>query len=398
MVEKSAKEKSHNFPFRSRSQIELRHKEAFLYFVNDLEEFAIELKKLTPICCRIFGGFPNRPVSGTFEDYCKLWSKISHIVSNCIWSEYGLYDDYSSWSKVISEINYEYKTIHNIYDKFQSAVFNAANKSVGDNFEGERTISANSNNFPDINTSYFKFEVIKNLRNTLKEDYPFIVEIEKARTAKLEELMDFQRKFDDITTRFYLKKQWLADAVFLAIWDGTGKLKTHNFYSEDLDLKLLSEIEEELGCAPKDENEFEKMIRLRGNIPLPNPFVFDEPFSLLGDFKNYEKRAIKAFRQYLHQYFAIVKKSFKKHGHKTLRGDEYDYQQVQRLVIWNISDFECLWEVIQHIPEFYDVDVNEDTETYKCEEKLRKSFKKYEKYDLPVRPYGSELIRQKKQA
>ena len=81
----------------------------------------------------------------------------------------------------------------------------------------------------------------------------------------------------------------------------------------------------------------------------------------------------------------IIEESLNKYGYKKQQGNTPKYERVKWLVIWNRSSFEFLWEIIQHITEFDGIDVTNIKQYKQTEDKLRKAFKDFEKFDLPVR-------------
>lgn len=97
------------------------------------------------------------------------------------------------------------------------------------------------------------------------------------------------------------------------------------------------------------------------------------------DSKDFEKAAKAAFENHLRDYIKRTAKQAKAGGYKLATG-KIDLDAVKWLVLWNKYEFEYLAGIIQPIRDYCDVNVSVDT--------VRKAFKKFEKLDLPVRPFG----------
>ena len=223
----------------------------------------------------------------------------------------------------------------------------------------------------------------------------------------IDELKEFQQSFDTILKKYHLEKSWLAQIVFEAIWCGTGSLRLPSSFSEGLDISLLKDIKNKLAEQEKsrrsanrgvpsltedtNENDDELLgFPMIQTFPRLLPFQFSEKFGIYDNPAEYQKKAVEEYRHYLDNYFEIIKECLKKDGYKLSRGDNYDLQSIKRLVYWNNSNFEYLWEVIPSIPEFEKVEMKNEKQVKSIEDRLRKSFEDYAKLDLPVRPYGKK--------
>jgi len=136
-------------------------------------------------------------------------------------------------------------------------------------------------------------------------------------------------------------------------------------------------------------NRYKQNIQIPRILPPAENFQFYPPYDLFLSFKEYEQTAVEAYRKHILSYLEEIKTKLKKHGIKRYKRD--DYSQIKRLVIWNQYDFEKLWEILPYIPEFEHIDLkNDEIQVKSAVDVLRKTFKKYESFNLPVRPYGKK--------
>lgn len=117
----------------------------------------------------------------------------------------------------------------------------------------------------------------------------------------------------------------------------------------------------------------------------PAPMFGFREYNIFEDMENYEKMAVKAFKEHI--------KSYTKRMNNTLnecfkRNNTDDYSQTEWLVIWNKHKVKYLWEIFPHITDFEKVNLKNTSAKKTAEDRLRKAFNKFEKYDLPVRPFG----------
>lgn len=121
-----------------------------------------------------------------------------------------------------------------------------------------------------------------------------------------------------------------------------------------------------------------------------DPFIFQiNGWSIDRDSDDFEQSARSKFNAQLQEYIRATAKEFQADGYK--RSRSRDLKRVKWLVIWNLSDVEDLWEVIQHIPEFENVNLEHTKQRKSTVDKLRKAFEEFEKYDLPVRPWKMKV-------
>lgn len=381
---KKMKEKSKlTMPFRLPEAIKHLHQSYYLHYINNLcPEVSEELKKLNPLCVELFGKFPIslEKIQVNKEDFKEKKRKEEEKVKED-------FIDSGVWYKGEAFNTGQDDGWQRFSETFGACIcFENRSLCIREGVE-EPLIIIN----PDAKG------ILEKEGKHLKID------------LKLKKLIDFQNKFDSLLAKFHFGVRWLEKSVFFAIWNGTGKLQMSCSFLLDSSSKAkdfteaLYEIEKTLD--PQKYAEFEKEQVLQYLYKIPALPVFTTPYEYRIDcsFNYYEEIAVEAYRQHLHQYFSVIKSCFRKHGYKLPGGDEYDYKTVQRLVYWNFSEVVYLWEIIQTIPEFKDVDMKKQTksveksldqekEIKKATDKLRKSFGKFEYFDLPVRPWG-ELIR-----
>ncbi|HMQ04877.1 MAG TPA: hypothetical protein PKD26_13235 [Pyrinomonadaceae bacterium] len=154
-------------------------------------------------------------------------------------------------------------------------------------------------------------------------------------------------------------------------------------------LKYVLQSEELSGIDLQLLEEYKREQHVPRYLPPAENFQFFPPYdNLLGSFAEYEEKAVGAFRDHIRAYLKELKEELANHGIKRYKAE--DPSQIHRLVIWNQHDFEHLWEVIEHIPEFSRVDVRNDRQVRSAVDTLRKSFTKLERFNLPVRPFGKK--------
>jgi hypothetical protein len=200
--------------------------------------------------------------------------------------------------------------------------------------------------------------------------------------------------------------RWLIHSFYYAIASGTPKLLMYPHliypnYSKDLMTELWEDLpinqknkilEETIHRFKRDDEEdysefHEKHLENwdvyfnsdYSPLFLPPPFSFDfESFDIWQDLKQYEERAIAAYREHIKSYLENIQKVLKKHGFK--RNKKEDYEQLKWLILWNKYDFQELSDIISVISDYYGIYVSYDA--------VRKAFNKLKRYNLPVRPFG----------
>ena len=400
------KSNHNNAPFRLKSENKHSHQWHFLYYTNELTpNVSAELKKFTPQCEEIFGKFPvsNNDIDnnlGLYIPYAKdvdlrmLWSEINDVFNQCIGRETREYEGFSTWYRILMRYDSELKKVDEIQEVYIENVKTCVDRGLSDNLDALKLEYAEAANIPTEQVtesnlcSWLRRTCYKWLQDN-DEIYAKTIEIQR---AKMEKLREFQNAFDNLIETLCLDKASLARSAFRAIWNGTGKLQMETSYYEDIPQEIIDEIKNRLGINPifvKAYDGLHQVPDLFGNnIPPPKPFLYEEPYWIYHSFEKYEKEAIEAYREHLHSYFKIIEESFKKYGYKRPQGNSIKYERLKWLVLWNNSVFDYLWEIIQHIPEFYKVDINNLSQKEQTEDKLRKAFKGFERLDLPVRPFG----------
>ncbi|NNE98006.1 MAG: hypothetical protein HKN25_03190 [Pyrinomonadaceae bacterium] len=131
-----------------------------------------------------------------------------------------------------------------------------------------------------------------------------------------------------------------------------------------------------------------KKYRLPRFLPSAEKFQFFPPYDISMDMEDYKKAAVDAYRKHLDSYFDEIRDSLKRHGFT--RYKQRDHALINRLVIWNSLECKYIWEAISSIPEFENVDVNDQRQRKSTEGKIIKSFREFESLNLPIRPYGNK--------
>ena len=89
-----------------------------------------------------------------------------------------------------------------------------------------------------------------------------------------------------------------------------------------------------------------------------------------------------------------MSKAFEENGFKRKHVDNYN--KTEWLFILNKYKFEYLWEILEHIPEFNKIILNNKIQVESATDRLRQAFKKCEKFGLPVRSFGKNRKNSKK--
>jgi len=114
---------------------------------------------------------------------------------------------------------------------------------------------------------------------------------------------------------------------------------------------------------------------------LPPPTMFDfRQYNIYEDMENYEKMAVKAFKEHIKSYTKRIDKSFKENAFKRNKTD--DYSQTEWLVLWNkgIKNKE---------------DILKDIGSGGDESTINTAFRKFKKHGLPVRKQDKKNLRKK---
>jgi hypothetical protein len=304
-------------PFRLQSKIKHYHQSYFLHYINkDAPEVSEELKKLTPKCVELFGEFPV--TIHTQNDYQKLgiWFSIPKDQRN-LWMHI---------STVLRECIWKESR--------------------------------------DQNPRLYWLNFLRKNDNDLNE------------ILKLESLTKFQYDFDSLLKKFRLEKEWLAESVFRAIWNGTGKLQIEPSYIEEIPKRLTLEIEKKLGIIreflelPSGNKLIEISPLWEGGIPPPKPFTFHEQYWIYDSFEKYEEQAVEAYRQHVQDYFKTIEELFEKYGYKKHQGRQSDFERVRWLVFYIVKN---------HTSTKIIGDINLEDSTFWA------AIKEFEKFDLPTK-------------
>ncbi len=115
-------------------------------------------------------------------------------------------------------------------------------------------------------------------------------------------------------------------------------------------------------------------------LPAAPMFAFRE-YNIYEDVENYEKIAVKAFKEHIKNYVKRIDKSFKENGFKRNKTD--DYSQTEWLVLWNkgIKNKEDILK-----------DIGSDGD----ESTINTAFRKFKKHGLPVRKKNKKNLEDKK--
>lgn len=285
---------------------------------------------------------------------------------------------------------------------------------------------------PQINYFYEAAHLVKGNKYGAFYTSAMLDSIIKDQKLLLEKCSDFGVKFRDFLKKYHLYNEdfsevsnnGLAEIVLTAVYLGNPKIcNAGGFlpsnYPNDLLQELwetrpqsewIEQLEKKIGdysTAEVELNEYQLRVLndYKDNIhppkflPPAQNFQFLPPFDISIDAETYEEEAVKAYRTHIRSYLNKIVIALKKHGFKQYKTDDYD--QINRLVIWNSLNCDYLWESIQPIAEYEEdffidkktkekLDLNNPAHRKKAEDKLRKAFEDFEKLNLPVRPFGTK--------
>jgi hypothetical protein len=393
-------------PFRLPGQIKHSHQAYFLYFINELApEVSEEIKKLHPLCEEFFGSYPFS--TPAIQDYRGLgvwysnpyydekqrpkWFEFITIFRECIWFETRNYIGITEWLKALEPNDEILKAASEIQRDYSEKVQKFIDNHYKENVEFYKSFYLKLPEYKNLSDYDLEFNIKQYLRmrcyEWLKENNENYLKTWKIQWDKIDNFEDFLNRFDGLIERFCLEKHWLAQSLFLAIWNGSGKLQTASSYMESVPEEILDEIKERLGRNEPNQKENTSALRPLNtiydpNIPLPDSFNYKEIYRISTPFEYYEESAIEAYRQHLQDYFRIIKESFKKFGYKELQGDTYNYERLKWLVWWNVKK----WDKTKIVEE-NERETREDKEIGKEIEisTINKAFNQFKSYDLPVR-------------
>ncbi len=210
--------------------------------------------------------------------------------------------------------------------------------------------------------------ILFNLGDKMQSGDPDAPEPDKNKNPLLKNFLEFRESFYKFIERFGLETNWLKENLF----DFLYQLSTNPKYFDGLALAF--------GYS---WNPYE------GETVT---FEFDG-WRIDRDSKDFEKAAKAAFKNHLRDYIKKTAEQAKAHGYKLATGKNA-LSNVKWLVYWNNSKVEYLWEILPEIPEFEYIDKIKDEQRKKkvqdaASNKLEKAFKEFERFDLPVRPFGN---------
>lgn len=406
-------------PLRLKSRTKLFFQGHFLHYINECApELSFELKKLTQTCEELFGKFPVSihalPDQNNFgvwflkdDEQRRAWSFISRTFMECVYKKFRNNHGSSSWISYFADEDGSLKKALDTQQKYTEIIDELVEKQIENNLDDlklEFSALTGGEILPQEVEDYtIRVWLKRPLYEFLRENDEIYRNAEEFKNSKINKLEEFQKSFDSLLENYCLEKFWLAKSVFGAIWNGLGKLQMESVYMEEIPKEVALEIQDKLKIPRQilrvpygDDVEIPQFGE--NSIPNTKPFTYKEPYSIYSSFKNYEQKAVEAYRQHINDYLIAIKDSFKKHGYAEHRGDAFDYDQVQRLVYWNISNFVYLWEIVESIPEFHEVNIKNESEVNSATNRLISTFELCKKFDLPVRPYGRQvrLIRPQK--
>jgi len=366
--------------FQLKGEVEFYHKLYYLHYINKLApEIAKKLKTLTPQCVELFGEFPNFSNVSNAETQRNLLHEIWLVFTKCVWKETRDYMNSFEWRRILSERDESLESSLKIQEQYTESVNTVVKKTLEEKSEELKYyFSPKLNMQPDnITESSLDLLLERLIYQHLRENDEQYYQTEKTFLEKIQRLKDFQNAFDKLLEKFCLEKEWLAEIIFRAIWDGSGKLQMYRYFSEDLNFELIADIKAKLGQEIKIEGDNETIFALEGGVPLHNPFVCSEHW-FYERFEDYEEKAVEEYRKFIRKYLAVIKELFEKQGYKSKRRS-YDYKRVRWLIWWNIKR----WDKGKILAEI-DKELQEKEKFYSLSA-IDKAFHRFKKYDLPVR-------------
>jgi hypothetical protein len=177
----------------------------------------------------------------------KPWRKIENTFYDCIWE--GSRDEAGrDWFKFLRENDEALNKILEFEEDERKVAFQYIESLTEEKLDVFRekfapyyTKPKESLTILDLQHSFWHF--VEDRYRETNENY---VKMMKSKDSKLEPLIEFQKDFDSLLTKFCLKKVWLAESVFRAIWNGTGKLQMETTFREDTSQEIFHEIHDRL--------------------------------------------------------------------------------------------------------------------------------------------------------
>jgi len=201
---------------------------------------------------------------------------------------------------------------------------------------------------------------------------------------------------------------WLAHSVLCQVEAGIPYLMTPMRQIFGLPSKMLEELWRELpeveqvllmraqeiqykqeGSFNWHKEQFKSLDDFMKTFPFktlpPAPMFGFREYNIFEDMENYEKMAVEAYKQHIKNYTKRMSNALNE-CFKRNKADEYC--QTEWLVIWNKHTVKYLWEILPYITDFQKVDLNNTNAKIAAVDRLETAFNKFEKFDLPVRPFG----------
>lgn len=249
----------------------------------------------------------------------------------------------------------------------------------------------------DLNWSMYDEEIINEREQIIQKGRDFAgVFINFLKKYSL-----FNKDYSDIANNA------LAHWVLFAVYSGKPEiLNTPDLMPSQYPAELLNKLWEK---RPQSEwsEALEKKITFQGEtdyhierflnaykenihppffLPPADKFQFFPPYDFAFLMEDYEQAAIEAYRKHIKSYLEEIRQAFEEHGLQQEKKSDYDL--VSRLVVWNGLNCKYLWEAIPYIPEFKNIKMTDTKAVDSISATIRKSFKTFESFNLPVRPYG----------
>lgn len=180
--------------------------------------------------------------------------------------------------------------------------------------------------------------------------------------AALSNFYALRKDFLNFLNRFgFASSDWLRRDLFILL----GELTYNPKYFNSLVLAYSH------GWNPASGDEFSFQI---------------EGWKIEQDSKEFEKFARESFEENIRTYVLKTAKQFRADKYKQSTRT-HDLSRVAWLVTWNMATYENLWEIVPYIDDFGQIGMNNEQQVKSAVDRLRKAFKLFESFGLPVRPW-----------
>jgi hypothetical protein len=368
-VNGSKAQKPQKISFSTKETEDYYHKAAFLRYLNKFEpDIQNTLGELLPLYVSLFGKhLPFDHSSFIFPpDFQYFYSEYFTINS---WQENNSKREHShTVRRYLSQHNESLKSCRDYIDQRWDEVKDAVQKFLND-----PQTSEDIRKVPDAEKVLIRmlWEKFTQEERNLKIAFEF-------EDSTVELFHQFRKMFfENLIYKFHLKKEWLCLSAFLAIQEGKLKLEMPwNYWIPCYPLELLRELHGE-------KNELLGMRYFPTGLPYPNElplhpsFQFNEAFGIHITAEEYENQAVAAYRKHIRKYVADMQQALISHGYKRKRRS-HDYSRIKWLIRWTVQGWTMNAILDEHTR-------NESSGKSIDESTVRKAFKSFEKYDLPVR-------------